>query len=130
MQSARDVIEKYRNQSITLVTGVELRRKIVSESIAPMAREIFADRALNADGTLVSRSQAGSVIHDKSVVVERSLRMVKDGRVAAASGEEIEVQAESLCLHGDTPGAVDTARSLKRELEAEDVQIVRLDALV
>ena len=95
-----------------------------------VAREIFADRALNADGTLVSRSQPGSVIHDTGEVVERSLRMVKDGKAVAASGEEIEVQADSLCLHGDTPGAVDMARSLKRELEAADIQVVPLGALV
>ena len=91
-----------------------------------VAREIFADRALNADGTLVSRSQPGSVIHDTAEVVERSLRMVTEGKATAITGEQIDVQADSLCLHGDTPGAVEMASSLKRELEAADVEILPL----
>ena len=91
-----------------------------------VACEIFADRALNADGTLVSRSQPGSVIHDTAEVVERSLRMVTEGKATAITGEQIDVQADSLCLHGDTPGAVEMAASLKRELEAADVEILPL----
>ena len=91
-----------------------------------VAREIFADRALNADGTLVSRSQPGSVIHDTAEVVERSLRMVTEGKATAIAGEQIDVQADSLCLHGDTPGAVEMAAALKRALEAADVEILPL----
>ncbi len=91
-----------------------------------VAREIFADRALNADGTLVSRSQPGSVIHDTSEVVERSLQMVTEGKATAIGGERIDVQADSLCLHGDTPGAVDMAAALKRELEGAGVEILPL----
>ena len=81
---------------------------------------------MNADGTLVSRSQPGSVIHDTAEVVERSLRMVTEGKATAITGEQIDVQADSLCLHGDTPGAVEMAASLKRELEAADVEILPL----
>ena len=91
-----------------------------------VAREIFADRALNADGTLVSRSLPGSVIHDTAEVVERTLRMVTEGKATAITGEQIDVQADSLCLHGDTPGAVEMAAALKRELEAADVEILPL----
>ena len=91
-----------------------------------VAREIFADRTLNADGTLVSRSQPGSVIHETAEVVERSLRMVTEGKATAITGEQIDVQADSLCLHGDTPGAVEMAAALKRELEAADVEILPL----
>ena len=95
-----------------------------------VGREIFADRALNPDGTLVSRSQPGSVIHDTSEVVERSLRMVTEGRATAINGDVIEVEADSLCLHGDTPGAVEMAKELKRGLEAEGVSIRPLGELV
>ena len=91
-----------------------------------VAREIFADRALNADGTLVSRSKPGSIIHDVGEVVERSLRMVTEGKATAITGEEIDVEADSLCLHGDTPGAVEMAKALKRELEAAGVEIAPL----
>jgi len=95
-----------------------------------VAREIFADRALNADGTLVSRSLPGSVIHDTNAVVDRSLRMVTEGEAIAVTGEVIEVRADSLCLHGDTPGAVELARALKQALVEEDVAIVPLNELV
>lgn len=95
-----------------------------------VGREIFADRALNADGTLVSRSTPGSVIHDTAEVVERSLRMVTEGKARAISGETIELEADSLCLHGDTPGAVEMASALKRALESEGVEIVPLGEIV
>ncbi len=95
-----------------------------------VAREIFADRALNPDGTLVSRSLEGSVIHDTNEVVERSLRMVTEGKAVAISGEVIEVEADSLCLHGDTPGAVEMARALNAALRAEGVDILPLGELV
>ena len=80
-----------------------------------VATEAFADRALNPDGTLVSRSKPGSVIHDLDEVVERSLKMVTEGRATAITGEEVEIQADTLCLHGDTPGrGGDGARRAKR----------------
>ncbi|HCH10398.1 MAG TPA: LamB/YcsF family protein [Dehalococcoidia bacterium] len=95
-----------------------------------VGREIFADRALNTDGTLVSRSKEGSVIHDIQEVVDRSLRMVTEGKAVAISGEVIDVEADSLCLHGDTPGAVDMALALKQALVAEDVEVTPLGELV
>ena len=95
-----------------------------------VGREIFADRALNPDGTLVSRSAPGSVIHDTNEVVERSLRMVRDGKAKAINGDIIDVQADSLCLHGDTPGAVEMARALKQALEDESIEIKPLGELV
>ena len=95
-----------------------------------VGREIFADRALNPDGTLVSRSAPGSVIHDTNEVVERSLRMVRDGKAKAINGDVIDVQADSLCLHGDTPGAVEMARALKQALEDESIEIKPLGELV
>ncbi len=95
-----------------------------------VGREVFADRALNPDGTLVSRSKPGSVIHDTSEVVERSLQMVVEGRARAIDGSLIEIEADSLCLHGDTPGAVDMARALKTALTTEGVQIIPLGELV
>ena len=91
-----------------------------------VAREIFADRALNADGTLVSRSKPGSVIHDVNEVIERSLRMVTESKATAITGEEIDVEADSLCLHGDTPGAVEMAKALKQALESEGVEVAPL----
>ena len=104
--------------------------KVAEDMGLRVAREVFADRALNADGTLISRSQPGAVIHDIEEVVERSLRMVTESKATAVTGEQIQVQADSLCLHGDTAGAVEMARALKRELEAGGVEIVPVGQLV
>ena len=95
-----------------------------------VATEAFADRALNPDGTLVSRSKPGSVIHDLDEVVERSLKMVTEGRATAITGEEVEVQADTLCLHGDTPGAVEMARAVRNGLRDAGVEIVCLNEMV
>jgi len=103
---------------------------IAKEMGLRVAREIFADRALNSDGTLVSRSQAGSVLHDVAEVVDRSLRMVMEGKATTVDGGEIEVQAESLCVHGDTPGAVEMAKALRQGLESANVEVVPVGTLV
>ena len=70
------------------------------------------------------------MIHDIQEVVDRSLRMVTEGKAVEISGEVIEVEADSLCLHGDTPGAVDMAQALKQALVAEDVEVTPLGELV
>ena len=103
---------------------------VAEEMGVRVAREIFADRALNADGTLVSRSKPGSVIHDTGEVVERSLRMVTEGRATAITGEELDVEADSLCLHGDTPGAVEMAKAVSDGLKSSGVEIVPVGQLV
>ncbi len=103
---------------------------VAEEMGVRVAREIFADRALNADGTLVSRSRPGSVIHDTAEVVERSLRMVTEGKATAITGEELDVEADSLCLHGDTPGAVEMARAVSAGLASSGVEIVPVGRLV
>ena len=95
-----------------------------------VAREVFADRAVNSDGTLVPRSKEGSVIHDTNEVVERSLRMVTEGKILSVEGDIVEVEADSICLHGDTPGAVDMAKTLKREFLAAGVQVKQLRDIV
>ncbi|MBI4201433.1 MAG: LamB/YcsF family protein [Chloroflexi bacterium] len=104
--------------------------EVAQEMGVRVAREAFADRALNPDGTLVSRSKPGSVIHDTNEVVERSIKMVTQGKATAINGEEIPLHAETLCLHGDTPGAVKLAAALRSKLEAAGVEIVPLSRLV
>tara|TARA_B100001167_G_scaffold125331_1_gene78099 strand:+ start:96 stop:860 length:765 start_codon:yes stop_codon:yes gene_type:complete len=95
-----------------------------------VAREVFADRAVHNDGTLVSRSQEGSVIHDLNEVVERSLQMVTEGKIVSVEGDIVEVQADSICLHGDTPGAVDMAQTLKKQFLKSGVEISPLSNIV
>ena len=89
-----------------------------------VASEVFADRALNADGTLVPRSQPQAVIHEVKEVVARVLKIVTEGKAIAVNGEEIEVSGDTICLHGDTLGAVVLARTLRQSLEAAGVAVV------
>jgi UPF0271 protein len=88
-----------------------------------VAAEVFADRAYDPDGSLTSRSKPGSVIHDTRQVVERAIVMVRDKRVVAIDGSTIALQADTICLHGDTPGAAEHARAVRRGLESAGIQI-------
>ena len=103
---------------------------IAEEMGLRMAREVFADRALNADGTLVSRREKGAVLHDVEAVVARSLTMVTEGTATAVTGELIEVRADSLCIHGDTPEAVEMAAALKGAFDAAGVVVTSMGNLV
>lgn len=104
--------------------------EIASSMGLKVAREAFADRAFNADGTLVPRTETGAVIHDLKEVVERSVMMVTEGKVTTKSGEIIEIQADSLCLHGDTTGAVAMAEAVRQALDARDVTVVPMGKLL
>ncbi|MFJ9666295.1 LamB/YcsF family protein [Streptomyces sp. NPDC101219] len=85
--------------------------------------EAFADRAYTDEGTLVPRHVAGAVVADPSAVVARSVDLARSGRVEALSGRSIEVRARSLCLHGDTDGAVAMARLVRGRLEAAGLRL-------
>ncbi len=123
------VLEVDEDMVLLVLAGSPWERTAADMGVR-VAREIFADRAMNPDGSLVSRSREGSVIHDVEEVVERSLRMVTESRAVAITGEEMEVEAESLCLHGDTPGAVEMAKTLERQLRASGVDIVPVAQIV
>ncbi len=90
------------------------------------AGEAFADRRYLPDGSLMPRSQPGSVLHDADAVADQALRIAREGRVIAADGSSVRVDAETLCLHGDTPGAVAMARAVRERLESSGVRIVPL----
>lgn len=79
--------------------------------------EAYADRAYTADGLLASRSLPGSVIEDEQLVVERCLRLAEKGEISAIDGSVFRSDARSICLHGDTPGAVRLARSVREALQ-------------
>lgn len=92
----------------------------------PVAAEAFADRAYLSDGSLAPRSLPGSVIHDVDAVVARAVEMVVDQSVVAMDGTRIRFEADTLCLHGDTPGAAALAAAVRRGLEDAGVTIAAL----
>ncbi|WP_144462408.1 LamB/YcsF family protein [Siminovitchia fortis] len=85
--------------------------------------EIFADRAYHKDFSLVSRREEGAVISDPEFVAERIIRMVTEGKVKAITGEEIEVNGETICVHGDTPTALEMIKVIKRRLEEAEIEV-------
>lgn len=95
-----------------------------------VARECFADRAVTPEGTLVPRSQPGAVVHDTDEVVARSLKLATEGKVIAVDGTEIDFSADSICLHGDTAGAVELAAAVRGALESAGVEIVPMAELI
>ncbi len=88
-----------------------------------VVREAFADRAYTAAGTLVHRSEPGAVLHDPADVADRVVRLVTEGVVTAHTGESVAVAAESICIHGDTPGAVAMASAVRAALLAAGVSL-------
>lgn len=100
--------------------GTELARAGVAAGLT-VAYEGFVDRAYDPDGTLVARTVPGSVLHDPDQATWQALRMVTEGRVRAADGTLVEVAVDTLCVHGDNPGAVELVRTLRAKLEAAGV---------
>jgi len=88
-----------------------------------IAREIFADRNYLNDGWLVPRTRPDALLRDPKEAARRVLRMLREGKVRSVEGRDIEVRGETICVHGDTPGAVEFARELRKQLEHEDVRI-------
>ena len=80
------------------------------------ASEVFADRAYNDDGTLVSRRLPGAVLHDADLAIARTLRMVKDGVVESVNGRLVPIRADSICVHGDNASALAFVRSIRQAL--------------
>lgn len=91
-----------------------------------VAQEAYADRAYQADGTLVPRSRPGAVITDPEQIVARAIRMVRDQEIVAITGERIPFKVDTLCVHGDTPGAAAIARRLREGLAAAGVAVAPL----
>ncbi len=85
--------------------------------------EVFADRAYQPDGRLVSRRESGAVLDDPAVIARRVVTMVTAGEVTATDGTALRVNAESVCVHGDSPGAVEIAAAVHEQLRAAGVEI-------
>lgn len=90
------------------------------------ACEIFADRAYNDDATLVDRTLPGAVIHDPDHAAQRMVRMVQAGAIITESGKQIPTRIDTICLHGDTPEALDIAKATRAALEKAGISVARL----
>ena len=88
-----------------------------------IAREVFADRNYLSDGSLVPRTRPDALLQNPEEAAARVLRMLSEGKVRSVDGVDVDLRAETICLHGDTPGAVTFARVLRSELENQSVTV-------
>lgn len=118
-----EAIKTFDPELIHVVLAGSQWEKVARASGVRVAREAYADRAITPEGMLVSRSQAGAVIHDAGEVVERVRKIATEGRAVAVDGSEIEFQADTICLHGDNPEAVAIAAAVRNELARAGVAV-------
>jgi len=122
-------VADFSRDLIVVAYGGWLGRAALAAGL-PVAWEVFGDRAYNPDGTLVSRMEEGAVIRDPDAVVERSVRMVQEGRVQARDGSWVEVRADTICVHGDTPGASDLTARIRKACEASGLRVVPMSEVI
>lgn len=125
-RQSKDVVAAIRAIDPTLVLlglagGVVL--DIAERAGLRTAAEAFADRAYQPDGQLVSRTEPGSVLHDPAVVAERMVRLAGEGVIRAVDGTDVPVSAQSICVHGDSPGSVAMAAETTRMLQDAGITI-------
>jgi UPF0271 protein len=94
------------------------------------ASEVFADRGYEEDGTLVDRRKEGAMITDENVAIARVVRMIKEGKVTAVTGKDIDIQADSVCVHGDGEKALAFVNKIREALTQEGIEICSLDQIV
>lgn len=108
--------------AILAISGTALEQAARAEGVEVFS-EIFADRAYLADGQLVPRSRQGSVLHDADAIADRLLAFLESGRMPVLDGGEVALDAHSICVHGDTPGAVAIARTVRDRLTEAGVTL-------
>jgi len=119
---ARAIAAFDRSLIVFGLPGSELLKAARAEGLTAVA-EVFADRAYEPDGSLRPRTKQDAVIHDSAVVVARALRMVQEGVVEAIDGTIVPIEADTICVHGDTAGAAVLAAALRAGLEAAGVVV-------
>lgn len=112
-----------RELAFYVLAGSELERVARGTGGMVVVSEVFADRSYQSDGSLTPRGRADALIASESAAVEQVLRMVRLGRVTSTDGREVKLRAETICLHGDGPGAVEFARGVATALRAAGVDI-------
>lgn len=125
-----EAIREYDDSLIVMaLSGGELVRAAKDLGLR-VAREVFADRAYEEDGTLVARTKAGAMITDEEEAIRRVIRMVKEQKVTAITGNDVPIQADSICVHGDGEKALAFVERIRKTMEEEGIRICAIDELV
>lgn len=113
------------NENLICVGMANTAMQMAAEKVGlRFACEVFADRNINPDGTLVSRKLPNAIIHDEELACRRVLRMIKEGVCEAIDGSLVKVKVDTICVHGDNPQAVEFAKRIKKTLEENGVEII------
>jgi UPF0271 protein len=118
-----------KNLIVMALCGGELLRAAKDLGLRA-ASEVFADRGYEEDGTLVDRRKEGAMITDEDEAIARVIRMIKEGKVTAVTGKDIEIQADSVCVHGDGAKALAFVEKIRQALTQEGIEICSLDKIV
>ncbi|SHH11823.1 UPF0271 protein [Anaerosphaera aminiphila DSM 21120] len=95
-----------------------------------ISEEVFADRGYNPDKTLVNRSLPGAFVTDPAEAIPRVIKMIKEGKVVASNGEEMDIKADSICVHGDNPKAIEFVSEIKKGLIEAGIEIAPIDKFI
>lgn len=125
-----EAIREYDDTLIVMaLSGGELVRAAKDMGLR-VAREVFADRAYEEDGTLVARTKEGAMITDEEEAIRRVIRMVKEQKVTAITGKDVPIQADSICVHGDGEKALAFVERIRKTMEEEGIKICAIDEFV
>lgn len=125
-----DAVLEYDEELIIMALSGSYIARRAKERGARVSQEVFADRAYNDDGSLVSRSLEGAVITDEDLAIERTKKMVLEGKVTTINGKEMDIVADSICVHGDNPEAIKFVQKIRENLEAEGIEIKNVGSFV
>jgi 5-oxoprolinase (ATP-hydrolysing) subunit A len=124
--TARAIAAAIKAVDPSLIFVVLANSKLVDAGEAaglPLVHEVFADRAYEDDGNLVSRRKPGAVLHNPAEIAQRVLRMAQDSAVVSVTGKVIKMRTDTVCIHGDTNGAVEIARGVRTLLEQNGIKV-------
>ena len=124
-----DAVSDFDSSLILLALSGSQMIKSAKKKGLKYASEVFADRAYEADGTLRARRLEGAMIEDEAQAISRVIKMIKENKVTAYSGEEVELEAHSVCVHGDGAKALDFVRALNKAFEENQIEVVPLSKL-
>ena len=119
-----EAVKTYDPELVLVTLAGSLCAQMALDGGLRVAREVFPDRAYLSSGQLAPRSMTGSVIHDPEQVKERLLKLVKTGKLTSIDGYEIALEMDTLCLHGDNPGAWQLAGTIRETLESSGIRVV------
>jgi UPF0271 protein len=130
--TARAIASAIKAVDSDLVFVVLANSRLVTAGEAvglPMVHEVFSDRAYEDDGSLVSRRKPGAVLHNADDIARRVVRMLQSGEVISITGKTIKMRMDTVCIHGDTPGAVNIARALRKALKDNGIAVAPFRAM-